>query len=273
MPITKLYIEGNLDSELLAPILAGDPLLQQGGSKNALRPRTLTERKENQTNTGYLRDRDFDYDPPDDLSKPTVDCREESSNRPIGWRWCRHEIENYLIEPHLVHQATALPIRKIEDAIHHAARAIRKYEAARWTIGLVRRELPPHYALQTRPDDLNEIALPKELGYESVSNWALRSIEDHRNRIADATQPSRIQESIRDFDSRFDDRFVSDTNNILLWFSGKDILAGMAEWLHKNGFRNPGAFRASVRDWIIDHPEPALKLLPEWKGLIGVLRE
>ena len=53
--------------------------------------------------------------PPSDLSKPTVDA--EDGNTPIGWRWCRHELENYLIEPLLVSEATGWPISEIDDAI------------------------------------------------------------------------------------------------------------------------------------------------------------
>lgn len=97
MPIAKLFIEGYLEAEVLNPILHGDPVLQQGGSKYSLKPRARAERKENKVIAGHLRDRDFDFDPPADTSKPTVGG--EDNNGPFGWRWCRHEIENYLIEP------------------------------------------------------------------------------------------------------------------------------------------------------------------------------
>jgi hypothetical protein len=155
MPIAKLFIEGNLESEILNPILQGSPVLQRGGSKNSLRPRARAERKENKVAAGYLRDRDFDYDPPVDISQPTLDY--EDDGVPIGWRWCRHEIENYLIEPTIVSEATAWQIKDVEQAILQSARVIRNYEAARWTVGKVRRALPPRYEMRTRPDDLNEI--------------------------------------------------------------------------------------------------------------------
>src|SRR5687768_10597823 len=100
MPITKLFIEGNLESEVLNPLLQGSPALQQGGSKDSLKPRARADRHENNVEAGYLRDRDFDFDPPDDTSKPTIDC--EEAGVAIGWRWTRHETENYLIEPALV---------------------------------------------------------------------------------------------------------------------------------------------------------------------------
>ena len=270
MPIAKLFVEGNLETEILNPILQGSPVLQQGGSKNSLKPRARSERQGNRVAAGYLRDRDFDFYPPEDLSKPTVDS--EEGGFAIGWRWCRHEIENYLIEPAIVSEATTWPIPEIEEALRQSARRIRHYEAARWTVGVVRRALPPHHDLKTRPDGLNEIDLPTVLDAAVVHAWALSSIEDYRRRIADVTDPPEIEASINAFYARFDDAFVADVANILLWFSGKDLLAGMTDWLASKVIGYPGAFRASLRDWIIANPMQALKLLPEWKSLIQVLR-
>jgi len=270
MPIAKLFIEGNLESEILNPILQGTPVIQRGGSKNSLRPRARAERNENKINAGYLRDRDFDYDPPEDISKPTLDC--EDAGTPFGWRWCRHEIENYLVEPLVVNEAMSWPIDEIEQAIREVAREIRIYEAARWSVGTVRRALPPHYEMKTRPDYLNEIALPEAMDREAVSEWASTTIEEHRERIDKATDADDFRRSFEAFVSHFNDAFIEDVSNVLLWFSGKDILAGMADWLITKTFPNPGSFRASLRDWIIENPERATELLPEWNNLIVILR-
>jgi len=43
----------------------------------------------------------------------------------------------------------------------------------------------------------------------------------------------------------------------IVWFPGKDLLAGMADWLKHKGFANPGMFHASMRDWVIEHPDRA----------------
>jgi hypothetical protein len=270
MPIAKLFVEGNLESEVLNPILSGSPVLQIGGSKNSLRPHASAERKENKVTAGYLRDRDFDFDPPIDLSTPTVDGID--NDIPFGWRWCRHEIESYLIDPTIIHEAMAWPVPDIENAICEAAGQIRYYEAARWTVGIVRRVLPPHYDLKTRPGDLNEIALPQDLSEAAVEHWALSDIETHRSRIAVQTDRHTIQTTFQEFSTRFDGNFIANTAQILLWFSGKDILAGMSGWLAAKGVANPGEFRASLRNWIIAYPERTLELLPEWRALIEVLR-
>jgi len=270
MPLAKLFVEGTLEVQLLAPILLGNPVPQQGGSKDSLKPRARVERRENNVAAGYLRDRDFDYDPPAHFSIPTVDSLVNAI--PLGWRWCRHEIENYLIDPAVVSEAMKWPNSDFEQALHQAAVKIRSYEAARWTVGCVRRVLPPHYELRTRPDGLNEIELPPTLDATSVNAWASQSIAGHREPMTVATDPAAVQASLGVFSTRFDDVFLADTVRVLVWFSGKDLLAGVADWLVAKGIPNPGAFRASLRDWIIANPLRALELLPEWDSMTQLVR-
>lgn len=270
MPIAKLYVEGNLESEILNPVLTGSPLLQQGGSKNALRPRARTDRSDNGVQAGYLRDRDFDFDPPSDLAKPTVDAQEH--NVPFGWRWCRHELENYLLEPALVSAALGWSTEEVTHAILFSARHIRNYEAARWTVGIARRSLPPAYELETRPVGLNEIALPSQLNSESVRIWVTESIRTHRERIVGVTDPHTIENSFDSLLERFNDSFISDTANVLLWFSGKDVMAGMADWLTSRSISSPGLFRSRIRDWVRAHPTQAISYFAEWQALITLLR-
>ncbi len=158
MPIIRLFVEGKLEIEVLRPIFQGSPIPQQGGSKYSLKPRALTERRENKVVAGFLRDRDFDFDPPADHSRPAVDSVD--GGVPFGWRWCRHELENYLIDPALVSESMAWSLPDVEEALRKSAAKIRGYEASRWTIGALRRVMPPHYELRTRPDGLHDIDLP-----------------------------------------------------------------------------------------------------------------
>jgi hypothetical protein len=270
VPLAKLFVEGNLEAEVLNPILQGNPVLQRGGSKYALRPRALADRRENRVSAGYLRDRDFDFDPPADLTKPAVDS--EEAGIPFGWRWCRHELENYFLEPEIVSVAMGWPKREIEEALAGAALKIRSYEAARWTIGVVRRSLPPNYELHTRPERLGELALPSALDAASVAAWASNVIGTHRGRILVASDQGTVQSSLAAFTDRFNEALVTDSAQSLVWFSGKDLLAGLAEWLATKAVSSPGVLRASVRDWIIANPNRALELLPEWNGLLRVIR-
>ena len=270
MPLAKLFVEGRLEAELLNPILQGDPLLQQGGSKYSLRPRAMTDRRENRVQAGYLRDRDFDFDPPGEVGQPTIDY--SYAGRPVGWRWSRHEIENYLLEPSLVGEAMQWPIGAFESALRQSALAIRSYEAARWTVGIVRRALPPHYELHTRPDDLADIGLPATLDRESVRAWMDQNIARHRARIVAVMDPVAVEHSFDLMGARFAEAFGGDMTAILTWFSGKDLFAGLAVWLTTMGVANPGAFRAALRDWVIANPDRALDLLPEWRALVSAIR-
>lgn len=272
MPVSKLYVEGDLEIQSLNPILLGNPVLQRGGSKNALKARAVSERRENRVAAGYLRDRDFDFDPPVDLTKPTLDSTFDGTAEPLGWRWCRHEIENYLIDPDVVAEAMNWNIGEYQDAIRSAASRIREYEIARWAIGIVRRSLPPNFELRTRPDGLNEIALPVSLASADVFAWAQSSIAKHRTPILLATEPAAIQQAMDTLGNKFDATFLSDVGSILVWFSGKDLLAALADWLLGKGISNPGAFRAHVRDWIIANTSRALQLVKEWDGLIQLVR-
>jgi len=274
MPIAKLFVEGNLDLEILNPILSGSPLLHMGGTKNSLRPRALSDRKENGVMAGYLRDRDFDFDPPDDLTAPTVDAKVDAKDEktPFGWRWCRHEIENYLLEPALVNAALGWSLADIGQGIIASAATIRAYEAARWTVGVARRSLPPAYELETRPEGLNEIALPAALGIEDVQRWAMETLRTHRERIEKTTNSPIVQQHFDSFVERFNEKFMADPANALLWFSGKDILAGMTGWLADRAIPNPGRFRSQLRDWVIENPDQTVGLFPEWQALITFLR-
>lgn len=269
MPLAKLFVEGKLDAELFNPILDGNPVLQRGGPKNSLKPRAKAERDDYRVSAGYVRDRDFDFDPPTESTQPTIDSHE--GGVPFGWRWCRHEIENYLLEPRLMGAALGWPVEEIEAAIRQSARQIRVYEAARWTIGSVRRALPPHYDLKTRPDDLNELAVPS-LDVTTIRQWAIESIECHRVLIVAAMEPAAVHAKMDSFVLRFDDAFVNDVPNVLLWFSGKDILAGMADWLANRMVANPGLLRAAIRDWVIAHPSRTIELLPEWGAFVEAVR-
>jgi hypothetical protein len=116
------------------------------------------------------------------------------------------------------------------------------------------------------------MALPRELDQRDVNIWASESIENHRSRISVALDPSAVAVWLSNFASRFDDEFVSDTAKVLIWFSGKDLLAGMADWLPSKGIVSPREFRNLLRDWIRENPERSLELLPEWNALVDVLR-
>ncbi len=267
MPVKKLYVEGNLDVEVLTPILKGSPVVIGGGSKNSLPPRVRTERSEKKIQICYLRDRDFDFPPPDDLSQPTIDNLENAE--PIGWRWCRHEIESYLVDPKILARVLGCDLESASEAILTSGRCISEYQAWRWTIAHLRKSLPPYYKLDTKPD-IKELQLPEDLNDES---WAVSAISTFRETITPALREETIQKTHQSYSSRFSNTSFEGVENFLLWFSGKDLMAGLNEWLSSHYNLSPGEYRRKARDWIARNEQETLSIFPEWDQLVRILNE
>jgi hypothetical protein len=271
--VQSLLVEGKLDSEIMAALLAGRPLVDKGGSKTSLRPYAFNYAKFKRETVGFLRDRDFDFDPPEDLSRPV----EELSGRGKvwGWHWCRHSIENYLLEPALVVEADpAILQREYETQLGSAARIIRYYQAARWAMGLARRDLPPRHQLQTYPEDAEdgEFVLPEDCSEEYVREWVLQQTTQHLETFVKALDKRTVESNYSAYASRFNDDFCNDVKSILVWFSGKNLLGAMGEWLTSTGrYANPGDFRVILRDWVRSHREATLEIIPEWRSLVDLL--
>lgn len=102
--------------------------------------------------------------------------------------------------------------------------------------------------------------------------WAKTSILEFGDRLGQNVSLDSIQETQRSFEDRFEKAFLSDVDKVLVWLSGKDLFAALRNWLESKSVPNPGEFRASLRDWVIEHPGRTLELLPEWQGLIQVIQ-
>lgn len=134
MPVARLFVEGDLDAEVIASLLVTELLrvvVEKGGPKRSLPPKARDARKKG-VQACYLRDRDFDFDPPADLTRPSVDRPvDKLKGDVLGWRWCRHELESYLLEPRLVAQATNWDEAAYSAELLRAAQYIQSYTAAR----------------------------------------------------------------------------------------------------------------------------------------------
>lgn len=273
MPVTMLLVEGELDAQLLQPLLAGRPLIEAAkSSKNALAPRVRTERQKGQTGAHYLRDRDFDHEPPEETEIPGIDSEHEGSV--LGWRWARHEIEKYMLEPLFVERCLDVPKAEYENAVLDASQRIRHYQAARWAIGHARSALPPAVKFRTRPDDAGdkEFFLPVRLEEAPCAQWAC----DHAAAFLERSMSRLAEEFVSNTFAKYRDIFagggLDHIGSVLLWFSGKDIMLAIGDWLQIHGVNGPGAFRARLRDWMRANPDDVLNALPEWRALIEALR-
>jgi len=267
----KLFVEGELDSNLLGSLPLSGWTVQalKDGGKGALKPRTKSERDYNTHFASYyIRDRDFDYEPSGTLGPHEV-------GDGMGYRWSRHEIENYIIDPLIVVEATGLDWNAYQAALMDAGKMIQHYQASRWAIGLVRRKLPFPYTLDTRPDDIKavEFRLPPALDRESRKQWALGHSETYKNIVADCLAQKSVEEIFEEKDFFFQSNEFMATENILLWFSGKDLLTSLHDWLAVNGMGEPASFRIKIRDWMQRNSPKVLALLPEWQRFIDILNQ
>jgi hypothetical protein len=272
VPVAVLLVEGDLDAEVLTPLLVSPPLrvaVVKGGPKGSLPPKARDERRK-QVRACYLRDRDFDFDPPPDLTRPTLDRRVDAQGEALGWRWCRHELESYLLEPRLVAQATGWDEAAYSTELLRAAQHIQSYTAARWAVGIARRSLPPISDLSTRPEDLqNEIKLPADCSETACFGWAQRTIETFRLQAEPALSNSTVATSLAERSRHL--KTLTRTEDVLLWYSGKDLLAALTPTITQRPEHNPVVFRRRLRDWVRNNPAEAVALFPEWRALLDQL--
>lgn len=223
----------------------------------------------------YLRDRDFDYEPPIDTTQPVVDQRVGAEI--LGWHWCRHEIESYLIDPALVLAATGWDRAGYAEALVAAGEQIRHYQSARWVVGTARRSLPPHHELSTRPDGLEgDFRLPQALDDPLTHDWARQHLSAFLTRVENSLGAAAVEQSIASRSGLLTEARFDDVSEVLLWCSGKDLLAALEPWLNARGHPNAGAFRAfrrRMRNWVIENPDAALACLPERQALVQFLRQ
>lgn len=263
MPVTRLFVEGELDEELLSTIFAGSPVVERRGGKYGLQGMVVRER----ASTGgvglhFLRDRDFDFKPTVAGSPGPVPILTERTRVLVGWHWFRHSIECYLLEPALAARALEIPQARVEDLIREAGTALRSYSAARWTIGQARAKLPPSRHLETTPmDSGNEFCLPAD--YSETASWAWLSTTTHEF-IEPVTQAFGETELRNSFDENRTKFSTMSVPEILVWYSGKDVLTFVAPRL---GAEPPKVLRNRLRNWVRNNSEEAVRLLPEWGEL------
>lgn len=272
MQIRKLLVEGELDQELLTPVTEGKPVVELVGGKGSIVPRARWERKDKDNHCVYIRDRDFDYEPDVSVIGPIEHKKHNGSV--LGWHWNRHELENYMIDPAIVTKAVVVAREDYENALIEAGLSIIHYQAACWAVGKVRSKLPPSYKLETHPTgiDRDKFQLPTDCSEKRSREWLSEHVGEFRTEILPLMEPTSLSDTFESRNAQFLEPEFMTVENILLWFSGKDLLAALGEWLNNNHRGNPGDFRKILRDWMMREPDRVLELLEEWKNLVAILK-
>lgn len=270
MPVAALYVEGRLDQRLLIAVLGGAPAVEViAGGKRALPP-AARHRGPIGGAAAYIRDRDFDSDPPQDRSRPSEQRRE--GDAVLGWAWCRHEIENYLLEPGLVRAALDCSPADYATALTAAATTLLAYASCRWAVGKTRARLPPTHELETRPTEVvdHDFRLPQDLSADGTLKWLLDHTSAFRARVCPALEQPAVEQSMRDHRARLE-QSLQQPSEILAWFPGKDLMAALEAWLTPRGLQ-PHTLRDRMERWVRTHPGETLDILGEWRQLVAVLR-
>lgn len=268
MPIGTLYVEGDLDQQLLNPPLEGWPRPIARGSKGDL-PFIVRQDLKYGKSVCYLRDRDFDYEPPalSQRNNPTEDRRID--NVVHGYRWVRHSIENYLLDPRIAEVVARVTISEWEQQLTAAATLIRDYQAGRWAIGQVRQALPSKGRLATRPSALrNEIALPMDLSETASWQWVNGEITPLRQEAAALLAEAAVRARFDNYRAQLP---ITSASDILLWYAGKDLLKALETFLVTKRFPNPLSYCNAVVAWVQAHPDETRNFFPEWRALKTIL--
>ncbi len=117
------------------------------------------------------------------------------------------------------------------------------------------------------------MTLPQRIGKTAMLAWAKRHIAAFRKRANQSMAAKAINDALTRIDDRLTEHFLDSPENALMWCSGKDLLAALQPWLQEREIPSAGHFRAVLRDWIRDHPDAALALLPEWDAFVRLLRQ
>jgi hypothetical protein len=275
MPVSKLYVEGEADQRILKAtlsLLPNNTTIERKGSKGDLPHLVRRERKESPgLQLVYLRDRDFDNEP----IYPTPAQPEPilSGGTIHGYRWQRHEIESYLLTPELVQEAIGIDVSLTEAALIGAASELRDYQAARWTIGQTREICRARGLLGTRYPGTREFQLPADLSQNAVWAWLHRETSTLLQAYQQALDPNAITARFADYQQKLD---TQDPDEILLWYSPKDLLAAASfqnAWAMSGvNLPRPADFSGRIARWLErGNGLRFFDLVPEAKALADLL--
>lgn len=275
MPVGMLLVEGlghAPEGSILPKIVPTGCTVVLGGSKTDLANQVLGARRAHPGGVvAALRDRDFD----DDGSAPVATPRMWRSGRAkewIGWTWERVELENYLIDPIVV--ANALGSRapsptRYQQTLDDAAKRLAAYTAARTSLS----RWPPFSPMTNRWGTEaygGDHVLPRDLGADACRRQIREIVR---------TYEAERRVEVDDVLARFEKAYAecqSDgvrSEHYLTFFSGKDLVLGMAEGLRSLGLDTPKSFCNRIASKVEESTEDVATWLPEWSALRTALVE
>lgn len=270
-----LLVEGELDVQVLAFLASRTGVaVERGGSKSSLAPKARERRDKGKPGSAavvawYLRDRDFDFEVSDEGDRLRVD--KSQSGDVLGWRWSRHSIESYLLDPRVVEAATGWRSDEYTQTLCAAGRRIAGYTAVRWALGLARSKWSTVKLPSTVPwteGQGREFWLPGDLSLDANTTEGLSRVREWRNAIA-----TPDEESMSGLAKTYFNRLCVLTlaEHVLMWHAGKDLLSAITPWHWRGKTIEAGGLRVQLRDWVREHSDETVSLFPEWSELCRLI--
>jgi hypothetical protein len=271
MPVTRLYVEGALDQRVIVQVLAGQAAVEARGTKHDLHHIVRRELEEGKSGIAYLRDRDFDTEPPG-VATASVSVDRVINSSILGYRWQRTELENYLLEPPVVAAALGLDLTEFSVEIAKAASTLLVYTAARWTLGQLRARTRSITNINTRPGSLSGkvFPLPASFAESDVIRWLETMVSDVTTAVAREFNVAAVKQHFESYKVVIAGKSGPD---LLVWYSGKDLFGVLAAYFKTRGIDNSSDAMERVVAWL-ETPggvAEAMNLLPEWRSLGSVL--
>lgn len=283
MPIAELLVEGKIDVEIINAIKSESMLpfvVQKEGTKGTLNIIASKKRKERgKDNIYYLRDRDYDFDVDVALKVPQpIEFNDNGAKKIVGWHWCRHEIENYLLEPEILSASCGASVDEVKEEIKKAAIYLRFYQASRWTIGVSKRKgmLPPPFDLSTKPKEIakekKDFLIIEDCSKESCLNWVRNDSKEFLSKFENALNEIEVEKRYYEYVTEFSITNCENIDWVLHMFSGKDLFTALSTWFKKIRLNHPSEARERIISWIIDNPTKSIEAINEWQRLIDLFK-
>jgi hypothetical protein len=216
------------------------------------------------TDVYALLDRDFDvpWEPPQRRPIPWVE-----GNALLGWRWERKELENYLLDPHVVRKALGWERpdeSRYEGLLQNARDRLACYQAARIALFRCR---PRRVGLSNRfgkSRGRENYPFPESLGLEDCRQGVRKVINEFGESRSPVVEEvlERMSEAIPEFElgsSRLEEFMTA--------FAGKDLAWAMDEDLRNWRFQGATIFCEQILTGIENASGDIWEWLPEWKEL------
>ncbi len=269
MPVALLLCEGGPNSpdvRVLVKLLAGrcGQILPVGG-KYGLGERVKARREALGATTVFgLLDRDFEEHWRAPVERPIA---WPEGDEPLGWRWERKEIENYLVDPVVVGRALAPAAELASDyrrALELARDRIAVYEAARTALASSRRRFHDLPSAFGHPRGREKHTFPEAFDEDACWSAIVRQVGEHREtQLVDEKEVrkrwSALLPACRPEGERWRD--------FLYAFAGKDLLWAMHDDLGQRGFGGAAVFRERVLVALQQTSDDVGTWLPEWRAL------